>query len=263
MKQYIKRLMLTVCMAVCLVSLSACSAKTDAAQADSLDPQMAGYITQVTENLLQAITSLDAASAEEMEANLVKQKENGIASGVTSWISVMHDTGAFVDVISSEATAAEDGTYVGTVMAQFENRTAEFKIFYAMDDTQQSLEPTSIAISPAYSTGEKMTKAAMNTLMGMGTVFLVLIFISLLIGGFKYIRKFEDSMKAREAAKAPAVPAPPVTETAAPAVEEDLTDDLELVAVITAAVAASAGSSADGLVVRSIKRAPGAKWKRA
>ena len=46
-------------------------------------------------------------------------------------------------------------------------------------------------------------------------------------------------------------------------VEEDLTDDLELVAVITAAIAASENTSADGLVVRSIRRAPGNKWKRA
>ena len=45
--------------------------------------------------------------------------------------------------------------------------------------------------------------------------------------------------------------------------EEELVDDLELVAVITAAIAAFDNTSADGLVVRSIKRAPGAKWKRA
>ena len=55
----------------------------------------------------------------------------------------------------------------------------------------------------------------------------------------------------------PPVPAP------APAEEEELTDDLELVAVITAAIAASENTSADGLVVRSIKRAPVSKWKRA
>jgi hypothetical protein len=45
--------------------------------------------------------------------------------------------------------------------------------------------------------------------------------------------------------------------------EEELVDDLELVAVITAAIAAATNSSTDGLVVRSIKRAPAAKWKRA
>jgi predicted house-cleaning noncanonical NTP pyrophosphatase (MazG superfamily) len=44
---------------------------------------------------------------------------------------------------------------------------------------------------------------------------------------------------------------------------EELSDDLELVAVITAAIAASEGTSADGLVVRSIKRARNSQWKKA
>ncbi len=66
---------------------------------------------------------------------------------------------------------------------------------------------------------------------------------------------------ALDSASAPApAPAPAPAEEAA---EEDVTDDLELVAVITAAIAASQNTSADGLVVRSIKRKTGAAWKRA
>ena len=45
--------------------------------------------------------------------------------------------------------------------------------------------------------------------------------------------------------------------------EENLADDLELVAVITAAIAASTGTSPSGLVVLSIRRAPAGKWKKA
>ena len=45
--------------------------------------------------------------------------------------------------------------------------------------------------------------------------------------------------------------------------QEELSDDLELVAVIAAAIAASEGaSSTDGFVVRSIRRA-GNKWQAA
>ena len=40
-------------------------------------------------------------------------------------------------------------------------------------------------------------------------------------------------------------------------------DDLELVAVITAAVAASMNTSVDKLVVRSIKRRNTNKWQKA
>ena len=56
-------------------------------------------------------------------------------------------------------------------------------------------------------------------------------------------------------APAPAVPAAPV--------EEDLTDDLELVAVISAAIAASENTSTDSFVVRSIKKVNRSKWQRA
>lgn len=251
-----KRVMLVLCMAACLFSLSACSAKETADK--TADPQIAGYIAQSSEGLLQSITALSEADAQQTEQSLLDQDEAGLASGVTSWIGVMKDTGAFSSVISSDTELTDDGGYVCTVQAVFENRPVEFKTFYVLDNKSQSLMPTSITFSPEYTTGEKMAKAGMNTLMGMGTVFCVLIFISLLISCFKFISVFENKMKAKEAAAAP-VPAP----AAAAVVEEELVDDLELVAVITAAIAAATNSSTDGLVVRSIKRASGAKWKRA
>ena len=40
-----------------------------------------------------------------------------------------------------------------------------------------------------------------------------------------------------------------------------LTDDLELVAVISAAIAAAEGTSTDGFVVLSIRRRQSNKWK--
>lgn len=100
--------------------------------------------------------------------------------------------------------------------------------------------------------------ALSNTILGMGTVFVVLIIIIfVIILMSKAVRSVEG--KGKEAA-APAVKAP-VPAPAAPVAEEEVTDDLELVAVITAAVAASMGSTdADGFVVRSIKRAKNRTW---
>ncbi|MCI9078709.1 MAG: OadG family protein [Lachnospiraceae bacterium] len=97
--------------------------------------------------------------------------------------------------------------------------------------------------------GEIMGKAGLNTVMSMAIVFLVLIFIAVIIAQFKYIGNAQNRKKEAE----PVVEAVP----AAPAVveEEDLTDDLELVAVITAAIAAaSENECTDGLIIRSIIR---------
>lgn len=100
-----------------------------------------------------------------------------------------------------------------------------------------------------------------NTIMGMGTVFVMLIFISLLISLFQYIPKLEDKIKNRgkksESAKAEEAKAA-VEETTVQSVNPQ--EDEQLVAVITAAIMASYGSNAvseDKLVVRSIHRVDG------
>ena len=144
----------------------------------------------------------------------------------------------------------------------YEKRAMEFTLI--ADEDLSKVE--TISFSPVYTTGEKMAKAGMNTLMGMGVVFVVLIFISWLISMFKYISVFEAKMKAKKnaAPAAPAAPAPASAPapTAAPAEEENLTDDTELVSVITAAIAAYEGKETvdNGLVVRSIKRVSNRNW---
>lgn len=102
-------------------------------------------------------------------------------------------------------------------------------------------------------------QATANTLMGMGVVFMTLIFISFLISLFKFLPNGNKKNKAtadaaNKKARDNAPKAPTVTEVA----DEELVDDSELVAVITAAIYAASGSqnnSKDTLVVRSIRRA--------
>mgnify|MGYP002569845753 CR=1 FL=1 len=111
-----------------------------------------------------------------------------------------------------------------------------------------------VTIEKKATMGELMEKAALNTLMGMGTVFVVLIFMVLIISCSKFIGG-GNKKESNENAAAVAAPQPVVEE-----VEEDVTDDLELVAVITAAIAASEGTSSDGFRVRSIKRVRRSNW---
>lgn len=257
MKQRIKRALLMLCMFASFLVLSACSNAAET-EAESIDAQTSAYLCQVNESLLQQIATFDEETAVIAQEQLTKEKQNVLAGGLASWVNVMNDTGTYDSIISSEAGVNEDGEYYCTTLAKFADRNVEFKVFWSL--SEQTMEPISISIAPEYTLGENMSRAAMNTLLGMGTVFGVLIFICLLIYCFKFISVFENKMK-----KTPeAVPVP--VSTPAVAVEEEeeeLVDDLELVAVITAAIAAATNSSTDGLVVRSIKRAPGAKWKRA
>lgn len=100
------------------------------------------------------------------------------------------------------------------------------------------------------SLGQLMERAGLNTIMSMAIVFAVLIFISLLISCFVVFGKFQNKQKETPAPVVVNTPAQPTVTS-----QENLADDLELVAVITAAiVAANKAESADGLVVRSIIR---------
>ncbi|MCR4788346.1 MAG: OadG family protein [Lachnospiraceae bacterium] len=102
-----------------------------------------------------------------------------------------------------------------------------------------------------YTFGESMQKAGLNTLLGMGTVFCVLILISLIITAFNLIPVIQGAFKKRPVSANEKV----VDSAIAQIIEnEEKTDDSELVAVISAAIAAYEGTSSDGFVVRSIRR---------
>lgn len=110
------------------------------------------------------------------------------------------------------------------------------------------------------SMAETLSKAGINTIICVSVVFCVLIFISLVISLFQFIPKAEAAIANRKAKKAEEkVIGEKAIEAAVSQIEanetEALTDDLELVAVIAAAIAASNGAtSTDGFVVRSIRK---------
>ncbi len=53
-----------------------------------------------------------------------------------------------------------------------------------------------VSTNVEYTVGENMKRAGLNTLIGMGTVFVVLILISLIISVFSVIPKIEANLKA-------------------------------------------------------------------
>jgi sodium pump decarboxylase gamma subunit len=119
-------------------------------------------------------------------------------------------------------------------------------------------------VNVIYSKMELVQQAGLNTLLGMGVTFSVLIILIGVISMFNLIPYFQERRR-NKAAAAAAVSRSIVKEADEetsyhlPSAEEeleDLTDDLALVAVISAAIAAYEGqTTADGFVVRSIRKA--------
>ena len=169
------------------------------------------------------------------------------------WNSTKDELGELkesVDVNNINVKVSDETSELCTISVKlkFEKRVCTFEFVINTDYTLESG-----AINPSYTTGEKMGKAGMNTLIGMGTVFVVLIFISFIISLFKYISVYENRKKEQKEDTASVGVDNAIAQIVSNE-EENVEDDLELIAVITAAIAASEGTSTDGLVVRSIRK---------
>jgi sodium pump decarboxylase gamma subunit len=182
-----------------------------------------------------------------------------VNNALTSFQSGLEDIGSITDVGTPTATV-DDDTIIVTVPVTGETGTGSVEMIFTNDIY---LTMSSCTLNVDESMGSLMARAGLNTLMGMGTVFVVLILISLIISLFSYIPKLQASFGKKNSEPEAPKPAPVV---AAPVVEEEeeLSGDEELVAVIAAAIAAYEGTaSVEGFQVRSIKRAGANKWKRA
>lgn len=250
MKEKMKKSLLSLALVVCMVCLS-CVTVFAAKDKVLTEDQIASFKSAAT----SVIEKIAGFSDEEIQTYL-DQDDDFTTTALTSWNNAKDELGAYVEV--GEQTVTTDGNNVIiNSEVTYENKTADVELI--ANTKTNSYE--SMAFNINYTMGEKMEQAGLNTLMGIGIVFLMLIFLSFLISQFKHISKLTEKNKpAAPAAPAPA-PAPAVVEEES---EEELADDGELVAVIAAAIAAYEGStSTDGFVVRSIKRSKTNKWKRA
>lgn len=119
-----------------------------------------------------------------------------------------------------------------------------------------------LAASANTSNTSLLGKALLNCVIGMGIVFVVLIFISYIISLLKYIPKLIDkftnnnNQNNMDIQKNSEINCDTTANGTEDSVEISITDNTELVAVITAAIMASMGNEVpkDGLIVRSIRQ---------
>ncbi|MBE5867522.1 MAG: hypothetical protein E7293_00970 [Lachnospiraceae bacterium] len=178
---------------------------------------------------------------------------SAVLSGITSFNSAFDSIGEITELGEPTAKVTEKEIIISVpVMGTLKDATGEF--IYSND---LFLTLNAIALNPNDTMGDAMTKAGLNTLLGMGTVFAVLILISLIISALGVIPKLQAKSKRKDDKVEKAGVATENVSTAVPQIveKEELSDDLELVAVIAAAIAAYEGAtSTDGFVVRSIRR---------
>ncbi|SEK28586.1 MULTISPECIES: OadG family protein [unclassified Butyrivibrio] len=207
---------------------------------------------------------------EQLEDSFDESTYDVFYAGYKNWYDAIDELGFQSKETIAEDISVKDLTY-------YVNKDGELMVDATIQGTgsnahtavlEYSLDrkgvPTLISVNVNHTLGEKLRSAGLNTLLGMGMAFTVLIIIALVISAFPLINKITE--KKPESAKEIAQKSMDNV-TSQIAEKEELSDDAELIAVISAAIAAYEGSSSaggDGFVVRSVRKVGKASnWKKA
>ncbi len=282
MRKLIKRLALLLCSCLMLsFVLTGCGREKKLIEYDSAQVENSVQtilsILESMENVPESregIAESDEEQLENISASLrsyfgIYIEGAAFQSGFESYLKAIEEIGPIKETGNVEITSDEDEITVdvmvnGTGMRKDGTpQRAEMELLMT-----RSLKITSVTFNVYKDFGEKMTGAALNTLLGMGTTFSVLILISVIIYLMSFIPKIIEGSGGQKAA--PAEPAQPEKEKAVGNIPEKgpesaseadaAVDDGELIAVIAAAIAAYESEntgvyvSPDTLIVRSVKR---------
>lgn len=275
MKKKLTKYLALLCVAACVFSLTACSEKKSSE-------------VSYTEETAEEITAqLETSGSEyDFDAWLKSYAEGFVTSLETDFIAA--------DKESLLETFADDEVYLAAAksyleateeLGEYSNKDA-YDMELEMSDNIMSFTGTlafekrdlyftytgdfttgeaSLVFERELTIGEILQKAGMNTLLGMGSVFLVLILISFVIKclGLFAVGPKDSEVKEETPVAAPAQTAAPAAPVAA-APTAGIPDEVEMAIVIATAIAAAEEETgSDGYRVRSIKRAKNSKWRRA
>ena len=231
------------CVIACVFGLTACGSGKELTEFEQSKVDAA--VTMATEYLIPSFDSfrtpeqaamLNEYTAEEV-AHIMLQSTGltvdgyGYQKAVSSFNGTYDAIGERVGIGVAEAEIDDDRIVV-SVEILGTNSTAEAEIILSND---MFLAMESAALNPTAAMSDLMMNAALNTLIGMGTVFVVLILISAIISSLGILPKIQAKMAGKKKEKEPLT-------------QEVLEDDSEVAAVIAAAIAASQGAGTDGVV---------------
>ncbi len=259
---------------ICLMSLSACGTKEPARIQSE---ESAAKIRGITESAVLTFSSIDFEDPEyikyidlldnamdyESEAfgNSNRDKTGFYLDAKTLSKAYHSYQDSIADIGDPVFVKGEDGNILIDVKADEKEAIATVYIDGSIHDgtieliVDDNFVINSITTNVKLTLSESMKKAGMNTMIGMGTVFVMLIVISFVISAMGIIPKLQNSKnkKSEDTEKSVEKTIASIVEREESSVPES--DDTELAAVISAAVAAFEGSvNTDVFVVRSIRR---------
>ncbi|MDE7157693.1 MAG: OadG family protein [Lachnospiraceae bacterium] len=256
----IKKLLLIFSVLTCMFALASCGDSKN--EKTSYSYSESDLVTSVS----QDIAAIKEFTDQQIDGIIQDcgpfESKKVLKSAMESWKTAKKDAGNIVEVYKDDAGAMQyklttkDDDVIIKVKIKCEKRDVVTN--YTFGIVNDNLDVKEITYEAQFTMVETLMKAALNTLMGISTVILVLAFLSIVISLFKYINRAQN--KAAEQKNGLDKTVVQITKKEEIAETEDNT---ELIAVITAAVASMEQTSTDGFVVRSIRKIPNSKWKKA
>lgn len=274
MKKISKRLSLLFLICVFLLSLASCGKEKEVVD---YDEERVNQVTfnvlalmqrSVNPNMAESIAAADeedlASFEEEIASMGLNIKGEAFKNGYASYTSaVKGDLGEIVDsdqkarITANDEGIISDVTVTGTkTFPDGSPRTANVEIMMTRRGTV-----TSVVYNVNRTFGEKIVNAGLNTVLGMGTTFCLLIFISIVIWLMgTIVQNMEKRKSASEERKVTADNVVSQIEKREEQEKQASPDDGALIAVISAAIAAyesertGTNVTPGSFVVRSLRR---------
>ena len=203
MKQKLRKILALLVLSVSVLGLTACGSANDSetieydsAYLQSVSDFLIGSWNGLSEADLDTYATMDEEDAQSMlDSYGLPFTAEAFTTAFAGYEGSMEELGAYVSTDGYEFETKKDEVILITHLT-YEQRKADLEIVFNKKSVAQS-----VTVNPEYSLGEILAKAGMNTLLGMGTVFAVLILISLIIYCFNFIpniqAKFEMCIRDR------------------------------------------------------------------
>jgi len=232
------RIITTLLVIVCVLSLAACGASetvTAPAELELTEEQRQQWYDSASQFVLAMNEAVKTGQAE------AQMDDPVYGPAFSGWENALRDIGEVQDIEGKScAFTKKDGTVIVTVKGS----RHDADVVFTMESADQAYVVTAITTNVEYSMDEKVQQAGMNTVLGMGTTFAILILLALVITAFGAVmnRAAGRAKKTVSKASAPRPAASSEKAAAAPAAADDdgpAAGEDELIAVISAAVAAA------------------------
>ena len=233
-----KKIFAVLGMAICMIGLTACGGHTDTTPVMSENSAI-----DTAEKDFLAINSIVSQNAEK------KYKDDLVVTSAVKNLKTAIEECGQPNTTDITVTDTDINTETATVKMSIGCENRQMLVSVVLDSDGAVTELIS---NPVYTKMENMERAGLNTLIGMGMAFSVLILIRFVIALLPKFTGLVEGGKKKPAAKS----SNEAMDNTIAQIEknEEQSNDTEIAAVIAAAVAATEGSSTDAFVVRSIRR---------